>query len=249
MLGGKPRSRLFWMGTGVLIVVLALGGTAAFKWNGTAESTAVPFSDFLSGVSAGSIKSVLIDADTLTFEGRDGKRFESIAPQGYVAANPTFVSGLADRGIRVDVNRVKPSRVSGFGALALGLLFFGFAGLALYRDVTGRVPTLEKAHTIDLEAVTVTFKDVAGVDEAKDEVQEIVDFLKDPMRFATIGGRIPRGVLLVGPPGTGKTLLARSMAGEAGVPFISSSGSDFVEMYAGVGASRVRKLFKEARRH
>ena len=237
------------MGTGVLIVVLAFGGTAAFKWNGTAESTAVPFSDFLSGVSAGSIKSVLIDADTLTFERRDGKRFESIAPQGYVAANPTFVSGLADRGIRVDVNRVKPSRVSGFGALALGLLFFGFAGLALYRVVTGRVPTLEKAHTIDLEAVTVTFKDVAGVDEAKDEVQEIVDFLKDPMRFATIGGRIPRGVLLVGPPGTGKTLLARSMAGEAGVPFISSSGSDFVEMYAGVGASRVRKLFKEARRH
>jgi cell division protease FtsH len=115
--------------------------------------------------------------------------------------------------------------------------------------VTGRVPTLERARTIDPEQVTVTFKDVAGVDEAKDEVQEIVDFLKEPARFATIGGRIPRGILLVGPPGTGKTLLARSMAGEAGVPFISASGSDFVEMYAGVGASRVRKLFKEARRH
>jgi cell division protease FtsH len=95
----------------------------------------------------------------------------------------------------------------------------------------------------------VTFKDVAGVDEAKDEVREIVDFLKEPQRFESIGGRIPRGILLVGPPGTGKTLLARSMAGEAGVPFISTSGSDFVEMYAGVGASRVRKLFKEARRH
>jgi cell division protease FtsH len=237
------------MSTGVLIVVLAIGVTVAFKWNRTAEATVAPFSDFLSGVTAGSIKSVLIDADTLTFERRDGKRFESIAPQGYVAANPTFVSGLADRGIRVDVNRVRPSRVSGLGALALGLLFFGFAGLALYRLVTGRVPTLEKAHTIDPETVAVTFKDVAGVDEAKDEVQEIVDFLKDPTRFATIGGRIPRGVLLVGPPGTGKTLLARSMAGEAGVPFISASGSDFVEMYAGVGASRVRKLFKEARRH
>jgi cell division protease FtsH len=87
------------------------------------------------------------------------------------------------------------------------------------------------------------------VDEAKDEVSEIVDFLKDPGRFASIGGRIPRGILLIGPPGTGKTLLARSMAGEAGVPFISTSGSDFVEMYAGVGASRVRRLFKEARRH
>jgi cell division protease FtsH len=90
---------------------------------------------------------------------------------------------------------------------------------------------------------------VAGVDEAKDEVREIVDFLKEPGRFASIGGRIPRGILLVGPPGTGKTLLARSMAGEAGVPFISSSGSDFVEMYAGVGASRVRRLFRDARRH
>jgi cell division protease FtsH len=237
------------MGAGVLIVVLTAGVTVAYKWTGTAEPTAVPFSEFLSGVTAGSIKSVLIDADTLTFERRDGKRFESVAPQGYVAANPTFVSGLAERGVRVDVNRVSPSRAGGFGALALGLLFFGFAGVVLYRLVTGRVPTLEKAHTVDLEAVAVTFKDVAGVDEAKDEVQEIVDFLKDPMRFATIGGRIPRGILLVGPPGTGKTLLARSMAGEAGVPFISASGSDFVEMYAGVGASRVRKVFKEARRH
>jgi cell division protease FtsH len=133
--------------------------------------------------------------------------------------------------------------------MAFGLLLLGFAGLALFRAVTGRVPTLEKARTIDPQLVKVTFADVAGVDEAKDEVREIVDFLKEPQRFAEIGGRIPRGVLLIGPPGTGKTLLARSMAGEAGVPFISASGSDFVEMYAGVGASRIRKLFKEARRH
>ena len=90
----------------------------------------------------------------------------------------------------------------------------------------------------------MTFNDVAGVDEAKDEVREIVDFLKEPARFASIGGRIPRGILLVGPPGTGKTLLARSMAGEAGVPFISASGSEFVEMYAGVGAARIRRLFR-----
>jgi cell division protease FtsH len=145
--------------------------------------------------------------------------------------------------------RREASRAGSYGAFAIGLLFFGFAGVALYRVVTGRVPTLEKARTIDPQQVTVTFKDVAGVDEAKDEVAEIVEFLKEPAKFASIGGRIPRGILLVGPPGTGKTLLARSMAGEAGVPFISASGSDFVEMYAGVGASRVRKLFKEARRH
>ena len=96
---------------------------------------------------------------------------------------------------------------------------------------------------------TVTFADVAGVDEAKEEVKEIVDFLREPGRFSAIGGRIPKGVLLVGPPGTGKTLLARSIAGEAKVPFFFSSGSDFVEMYAGVGASRIRRLFKDARRH
>jgi cell division protease FtsH len=95
----------------------------------------------------------------------------------------------------------------------------------------------------------VTFRDVAGVDEAKDEVREIVEFLRQPGRFSSLGGRIPKGVLLVGPPGTGKTLLARSIAGEAGVPFIFASGSDFVEMYAGVGAARVRRLFKDARKH
>ena len=93
----------------------------------------------------------------------------------------------------------------------------------------------------------VTFDDVAGVDEAKDDLQEIVEFLRDPQKFQRLGGRIPRGVLLVGPPGTGKTLLARAIAGEAGVPFFSISGSDFVEMFVGVGASRVRDLFEQAK--
>jgi cell division protease FtsH len=237
------------MGTGVLIVILAIGGFVTYRYAATAEPTAAPFSQFLSDVKAGRVKAVTVEADALAFEVAGGAQFQTVAPQGYVAGNPTFISGLADRGIRVDVTEVHASRLGSLGALAFGLLFFGFAGLALFRVVTGRVPTLEKARTIDPQEVTVTFKDVAGVDEAKDEVQEIVEFLKDPAKFATIGGRIPRGILLVGPPGTGKTLLARSMAGEAGVPFISTSGSDFVEMYAGVGASRVRKLFKEARRH
>jgi cell division protease FtsH len=102
---------------------------------------------------------------------------------------------------------------------------------------------------MDPRAPVVTFADVAGVDEAKDELKGVVDFLREPGRFAAVGGRVPKGVLLVGPPGTGKTLLARSIAGEAGVPFLFASGSDFVEMYAGVGAARIRKLFKDARRH
>ena len=124
------------------------------------------------------------------------------------------------------------------------------SAFTLYRVTTGRIPALEsKTREADRGNHDVTFADVAGVDEAKEEVKEIVDFLREPGRFSAIGGRIPKGVLLVGPPGTGKTLLARSIAGEAKVPFLFASGSDFVEMYAGVGASRIRKLFRDARRH
>src|SRR5205807_6235171 len=137
-----------------------------------------------------------------------------------------------------------------YGAIVLGMGFVGLLGFTLYRVSSGRIPALEsKTREADKTALTVTFEDVAGVDEAKEEVKEIVDFLREPDRFSAIGGRIPKGVLLVGPPGTGKTLLARSIAGEAKAPFLFASGSDFVEMYAGVGASRIRKLFKDARRH
>jgi cell division protease FtsH len=237
------------MGAGALVLVLSIAAVAAMRYAGTAEPAPIAFSEFLADVKAGRVQAVTVEADTLTVARKDGTTVEAVAPLGYVATNPTFVTGLADSGVRVDVKRMTPSRVGSFSAIGLALLFLGFAGVAVFRIAGGRVPTLEKARTIDPEQVTVTFKDVAGVDEAKDEVQEIVDFLKDPGRFASIGGRIPRGILLVGPPGTGKTLLARSMAGEAGVPFMSASGSDFVEMYAGVGASRVRRLFKEARRH
>jgi cell division protease FtsH len=214
-----------------------------------AQPDPVAFSAFLSDIASDRVARVTVDETALTFTRKDGSSARTVAPAGYVASSPTFVGDLTARGISLEVEPPSNSRAGSYSAVAIGLLFFGLAGLALFRIITGRVPTLEKAHTIDPEKVTVTFKDVAGVDEAKDEVQEIVDFLKHPERFASIGGRIPRGILLVGPPGTGKTLLARSMAGEAGVPFISTSGSDFVEMYAGVGASRVRKLFKEARRH
>jgi len=243
------RPRLFWFAAAVIVSTLAIGFAVYARAAASAAPTDVAFSDFLRDVEAGRVVGVTLAPDALLFERRGGDRFQTVPPQGYVASNATFVSDLAKRGIRIDVKRAETSNAGSYGAIALALLFFGFAGLALYRVITGRVPTLEKARTIDPQQVDVTFKDVAGVDEAKEEVQEIVDFLKEPAKFASIGGRIPRGILLVGPPGTGKTLLARSMAGEAGVPFISASGSDFVEMYAGVGASRVRKLFKEARRH
>jgi cell division protease FtsH len=195
------------------------------------------------------VVSVAVDEDTITFERRDGVRMATVAPHGYLVSTPTLVASLIDHGVRLNISRTEPSPAVSYVTLAFGLVALGVVGVILYRVLTGRVPTLERARTIDPEDVTVNFSDVAGVDEAKDEVREIVDFLKEPARFASIGGRIPRGILLVGPPGTGKTLLARSMAGEAGVPFIAASGSDFVEMYAGVGASRVRKLFRDARRH
>ena len=249
VLGGKlPRTRLFWAGVGVLVVILSVAAVFLFRQSAPEPAT-VAFSQFLQDVNASHVKHVTMNDDDLTYVRADGTTLETVAPHGYVASNPSFLAGLSERGVQFEVSRNEASRTTSYGAFAIGLLFFGFAGLALFRVITGRVPTLEKARTVDPEQVTVTFADVAGVEEAKDEVREIVDFLKEPGRFASIGGRIPRGVLLVGPPGTGKTLLARSMAGEAGVPFMSASGSDFVEMYAGVGASRVRKLFKEARRH
>ncbi len=249
MFGGKfPRTRLMWTSIGVLIVVLSMTAFFVMRSRSSVTPTTVAFSDFLRDVQAGRVSRVTVGTDELRFERRDGSPFVTTAPAGYVASNPTFVTSLTDRGITLDVTKPDVSNAGSYATLAAGLLFFGLAGLAVFRMVTGRVPTLEKARTVDPQSLTVTFADVAGVDEAKDEVQEIVDFLKEPKRFESIGGRIPRGILLVGPPGTGKTLLARSMAGEAGVPFISASGSDFVEMYAGVGASRVRRLFRDARK-
>ena len=251
MLGGKlPRTRLFWMVAGVLVVTLSILGFYLLRPSAQPVRTGAAFSEFLHDIQDGRVKHITQSQDALEFDLADGSRRVTIAPQGYVASNPNFVTDLTQRGIVFDVKAGEDTHATGgYGAMAFGLLLLGFAGLALFRAVTGRVPTLEKARTIDPQLVKVTFADVAGVDEAKDEVREIVDFLKEPQRFEEIGGRIPRGVLLIGPPGTGKTLLARSMAGEAGVPFISASGSDFVEMYAGVGAARIRKLFKEARRH
>jgi cell division protease FtsH len=240
-----PRTRLIWIAAA--LVVLAAGGAAMFALRPATPSVA--FSAFLADVEANRISAVRLHGDLFTVDRRDGTRVETLAPQGYIASAPTFVPELVARGVRFDVDRAS-SPASGSALLAITLLFTGVVVLFVIRhQLGGRVPSFEKLQAIDPEGVTVTFSDVAGVDEAKDEVGEIVEFLKQPGRFASIGGRIPRGILLVGPPGTGKTLLARSMAGEAGVPFISASGSDFVEMYAGVGAARVRKLFREARRH
>jgi cell division protease FtsH len=246
--GKLPRTRRFWIAIGTVAVVLSITAFALLR-GAPPEVVFVPFSEFLGDVHANRVTSVVVEGDAVGYERSDGTRVSTVAPQGYIALNPTFVANLVERGVRFDVSRAEQATGDHYTAFALGLLVFGAVGLTMFKLMTGRVPTLEKARTIDPQDVTVTFKDVAGVDEAKDEVREIVEFLKEPARFASVGGRIPRGILLIGPPGTGKTLLARSMAGEAGVPFISASGSEFVEMYAGVGAARIRRLFREARRH
>jgi len=231
----------------IVAVALVIAAAAALAFRpGPAR---VAFSDFLGDVRDGRLSLVAIQGDTIRFERRDGARFETVAPQGYTGSDSGVLATLIEQGVRVDVAPVAPTAAEQYSAIGVGLLLIALGGFTVFRLHTGRVSATEKLQALDPGDITVTFRDVAGVDEAKDEVREIVDFLREPGRFASVGGRIPRGVLLVGPPGTGKTLLARSMAGEAGVPFISASGSDFVEMYAGVGAARVRRLFREARRH
>jgi cell division protease FtsH len=208
------------------------------------------FSEFLQRVESGAVTGVTFGERQIDVVMRDGSRATTIAPPEFLAANASFVTDLVRRQVRVDVTPADDPTSLSWGALATAAAFFALLAFTVYRTTAGRIPSLSgRARVADRGEHVVTFQDVAGVDEAKDEVKEIVDFLREPERFSAIGGRIPKGVLLVGPPGTGKTLLARSIAGEAGVPFLFASGSDFVEMYAGVGASRVRRLFRDARRH
>ena len=231
------------------LLVLSLVLLAGLR-SGRPPAREVALSDFLKAADSGALRQVEIEPDRFVGAKADGSRVQTAAPLGYAAAHQTFVPDLIARGIRVEVKAGSAGAMFSASALMVTLAFFGLLGFALYRLNPGRLPSVEQdARQAIKDGTSITFADVAGVDEAKDELKEIVEFLRDPGRFGAIGGRIPKGVLLVGPPGTGKTLLARSIAGEAGVPFLFASGSDFVEMFAGVGASRVRKLFKEARKH
>jgi cell division protease FtsH len=231
-------------------LLLVAGATFLARERSGATAAAVPFSDLLRDLDRGAVATIVVNGDALEYTQAGGATFRTTAPANYVTANPSFVTDLAKRRVRIDVRSAPDQSAYSYGALLLGLGFVAMLAFTLYRVTSGRIPALEsKTREADSEATTVTFDDVAGVDEAKEEVKELVDFLREPDRFSAIGGRIPKGVLLVGPPGTGKTLLARSIAGEAHVPFLFASGSDFVEMYAGVGASRIRKLFRDARRH
>jgi cell division protease FtsH len=237
--------------TFIIAAAIAIAVTAGLQMSRTSEPMPlVPFSDFLRDVEQGTVAALAIEGDVFEVKRASGEIVRTIAPFNYLTLNSSVAASLARKGVRIDFRQATAPPLVTYGPLLLGLGVLAVVGVAMFRMTNGRVPAIEsKAREAEAIAAGITFADVAGVDEAKEEVKEIVDFLKEPAKFAAIGGRIPKGVLLVGPPGTGKTLLARSIAGEAKVPFLFSSGSDFVEMYAGVGASRIRKLFRDARRH
>ncbi|SDZ98836.1 membrane protease FtsH catalytic subunit [Microbulbifer marinus] len=215
---------------------------------------ALSYSDFVQDVQSGQIKSVLVDGLVITGEKADGSRFKTIQPQ-------IIDDELTNELVRSNVQFVgrepeSPSiwqqlLVASFPILIIIAVFMFFMR-QMQGGAGGRSGPMafgkSKARLLGEDQIKTTFADVAGVDEAKEEVQELVEFLRDPSKFQRLGGNIPRGVLMCGPPGTGKTLLAKAIAGEAKVPFFSISGSDFVEMFVGVGASRVRDMFEQAKK-
>jgi cell division protease FtsH len=239
------KSLLFWV---VLFVVGVLIWNFSTKFQ-THERT-VLFSEFISWVDSGTVASVTITGNDISGVTKANERFHTYVPEQYDALG----NKLIERGVQVDS---KEPTASPWASLlytwAPALLMIGFWLFFMRQMQSGGNKALSfgksKAKLSSSSQKKVTFKDVAGVDEAKEELQEIIEFLKEPQKFQKLGGRIPKGVLLMGPPGTGKTLLARAVAGEANVPFFSISGSDFVEMFVGVGASRVRDLFEQGKKN
>ncbi|MEK0436535.1 MAG: ATP-dependent metallopeptidase FtsH/Yme1/Tma family protein [Proteobacteria bacterium] len=241
------RNLMMW---GV-IVLLVLGLYNLFQNPGSITGkTEMPFSTFLSEVDKGNVASVDIRGSEISGNFRDGKSFKTYSPN-----YPNLVEKLSAKGVAITAGPREEKGPSLWGIILSWFPMLLLIGVWIFfmRQMQGgkggamgfgrsKAKLLTEAHG------RVTFQDVAGVEEAKEELEEIVHFLKDPRKFQKLGGRIPKGALLVGPPGTGKTLLARAIAGEANVPFFTISGSDFVEMFVGVGASRVRDMFEQGKK-
>ncbi|MBR9765685.1 MAG: ATP-dependent zinc metalloprotease FtsH [Rhodobacteraceae bacterium] len=244
---GTAKNLAFWAVLLLLIVALfnLFGGS-----NSALQSQSRPYSQFVQEVDDGFVTSVTLDGEKVLYRGADGKDYVTIKPEdaeitGQLIADniPVTAKSQEENGFQAFIISLLPillligvwiyfmNRMQGGGKG--GAMGFGKSRAKLLTEKQGRV----------------TFDDVAGIDEAKEELEEIVEFLRNPQKFSRLGGKIPKGALLVGPPGTGKTLLARAIAGEAGVPFFTISGSDFVEMFVGVGASRVRDMFEQAKKN
>jgi len=242
------KTVLFWLLIGVSALLL---WQVVKQARDPQKDKEINFSEFMSDVEAGHVHDVVVDGQQVKGKLTDNSAFHTTAPVNY----PDMVKTLRDKGVSItfrDVNSGSlPLQLLGTWAplILLGALWF----FMIRQMQTGGNKALSfgksRARLLSMQQKKVTFKDVAGVEEAKEELREIIEFLREAQKFQKLGGRIPKGVLLVGPPGTGKTLLARAVAGEANVPFFSISGSDFVEMFVGVGASRVRDLFEQGKKN
>ena len=240
------RNLALWLVIGLILI----GLFNVFNKPITPQSEII-YSEFLELATKGQITEVVIQGDNISGKYMDGTSFQAIAPPN----DPELIKILREKGIRFSV--VPPEQTSWYMNILISwfpmLLLLGIWIFFMRQMQSGGGKALSfgksRARLLNDSKNRTTFKDVAGVEEAKEELQEIIEFLKEPQKFNKLGGKIPKGVLLVGPPGTGKTLLARAIAGEANVPFFNISGSDFVEMFVGVGASRVRDLFEQGKKN
>ncbi|WP_120717278.1 ATP-dependent zinc metalloprotease FtsH [Tsuneonella amylolytica] len=249
--GGNPwmKSLMVWGGIFLaLLLVVSMFGQAA-----SAPGSAIGYSEFKTRVEAGTVKSVAIAPDRITGTMKNGDTFSTVPIPG----DGQLPQLLDEKGVSYSGKEQDQPNVLLYlliqslpFILILGIAFFALRQMQKGGGAGGAMGFgKSKAKMLTEKQGRVTFADVAGIDEAREELEEIVEFLKDPSRFSKLGGQIPKGALLVGSPGTGKTLLARAIAGEAGVPFFTISGSDFVEMFVGVGASRVRDMFEQAKKN
>ncbi len=242
----NSRNMAFWA---ILILILITLFTFFQDGNSNSGGDKISFSDFMDRVERGDVAEVTIDGEKITGITQGNTRFQTIQPRG-----ADVVEHLRDKKVAINVTpQEQGGLLSTLSFWLPFLIIFGFWIFFLNRMQGGGRGAMgfgkSKAKLLTERAGKVTFDDVAGIDEAKEELEEIVEFLRDPGKYSRLGGKIPKGALLVGPPGTGKTLLARAIAGEAGVPFFTISGSDFVEMFVGVGASRVRDMFEQAKKN
>ena len=242
------KNLLMW----IVIVFLVLGLFNLFQNpKNTQAQNKISFSNFMEEVDNGRVVDVEIQGNNITGTLSDGKKFSTYSPN-----DPNLVSKLSDKGVSITASPTEEKMPSLFGILLswFPMLLLIAVWIFFMRQMQGGKGGAmgfgkSKAKLLSEARGKVTFDDVAGIEEAKEEVEEIVEFLKDPRKFRRLGGKIPKGALLIGPPGTGKTLLARAIAGEADVPFFTISGSDFVEMFVGVGASRVRDMMEQGKKN
>ncbi len=238
----------------IVIAVVLMSVFNNFGSRGTPADSSLSYSQFIDNVKSGQVQEVIIDENVIKGKMQSGEKFKTYAPD-----DSHLIDDLLSNGVEIKAQPPEqPSMLMqifiSFGPILLLIAVWVFfmrqmqgGGGAGGRGAMGFGKS--KAKMLEEDQIKVTFADVAGCDEAKSEVEEMVDFLRDPAKYQKLGGKVPRGALMVGPPGTGKTLLARAIAGEAKVPFFSISGSDFVEMFVGVGASRVRDMFEQAKKH